>query len=56
MPWRPDPPELSAACDMLRQIYWREYGRGWREATQRVKEVLEREAEAVRDSEPSPST
>lgn len=43
---RPDPPEL-AACDVLRQIYWREYGRGWREATQRVKEVLEREAETI---------
>lgn len=44
---RPDPPELVAACDVLRQIYWREYGRGWREATQRVKEVLEREAETI---------
>ena len=45
--YRPDPPELAAAIDMLRQIYWREYGRGWKEAVQRVKVVLEQEALAV---------
>lgn len=38
-----DPPELQAGIEMLRSIYWREYGRGWREACQRVKEILERE-------------
>lgn len=43
----PDPPELANAIGMLRQIYWREYGRGWREANQRVREILEREAAAV---------
>lgn len=40
---RPDTPELAAACDLLREIYWREYGRGWQEAVQKVKDVLERE-------------
>ena len=40
---RGDTPELKAAIDMLRAIYWREYGRGWREACLRVKEILERE-------------
>ena len=41
MDFRPDPPELVRACDMLREIYWREYGRGWRDATEHVKRVLE---------------
>jgi len=36
-----DTPELKAAIEMLRQIYWREYGRGWREATAAIKRVLE---------------
>lgn len=43
---RPDTPELAAGVDMLRQIYWREYGRGWREAVSKVKEVLERDVPA----------
>ncbi len=39
---RPDPDELRAAIEMLRSIYWREYGRGWKDAVQSVKEILER--------------
>lgn len=38
---QPDPPELIKACDMLREIYWREYGRGWRAAVANVKNILE---------------
>ena len=41
---QPDSPELIKACDMLREIYWREYGRGWREAIAAVQKVLEQPA------------
>ena len=45
---QPDPPELINACNMLREIYWREYGRGWREACAHVKRVLEQQPIPVR--------
>ncbi len=40
----PDTPELEAGCDILREIYWREYGRGWREALESIKRILEQPA------------
>lgn len=42
--YRPDPPELARACDMLREIYWREYGRGFREAIANVQRILEQQS------------
>jgi hypothetical protein len=36
-----DPPELQAGIEMLRKIYWREYGRGWREACQHMGRILQ---------------
>jgi hypothetical protein len=51
MTLRPDPPELAKAIDTLRTIYWREYGRGWREAVENVKRVLEQHAKQVADGE-----
>ncbi len=51
MTLRPDPPELTKGIDMLRTIYWREYGRGWREAVENVKRVLEQHAKPVSDGE-----
>lgn len=52
--YRPDTPELAVAIDMLRQIYWREYGRGWKEAVQRVRAVLEQEAAAADGEQVAP--
>ena len=49
---RPDTPELARAIDMLRTIYWREYGRGWREAIENVKRVLEQPANECSGGEP----
>lgn len=46
-----DTPELAAAIGDLRAIYWREYGRGWREACQHIKEILEREAPPISSAE-----
>lgn len=48
---RPDPPELAKACDMLREIYWREYGRGWKAAIDGIKKGLEQQALIVNDGE-----
>lgn len=43
MTFPPDTPELTKACNMLREIYNREYGRGWRKAVAYVKCVLEQQ-------------
>ena len=50
---RPDTPELAKACEMLREIYWREYGRGWRDAVENIKRVLEQPAN---EAPPNPPT
>jgi hypothetical protein len=42
-PTLPDPPELARAIDALRQIYWREYGRGWKDAVANIQRVLTQE-------------
>ncbi len=36
----PDPPELVKAIETLREIYWREYGRGWRAAIEGIQKGL----------------
>lgn len=38
---RADPPELAKAIALLREIYWREYVRGWRAAIDVIKKGLE---------------
>ena len=40
---QPDPPEIAKACEILREIYWAEYCRGWREACAHIKRTLETE-------------
>ena len=41
----PDTSELTKACNMLRQIYNRKYGRGWREAVAHLKRILDKAAD-----------
>lgn len=36
---RKDVPELEAAFKLLRTIYWREYGRGWRKTIETIRSV-----------------
>jgi hypothetical protein len=38
---RADSPELARTINMLREIYWREYGRGWKAAIEGIKKGLE---------------
>ena len=52
----PDTPEISTACDMLRGIYWREYGRGWRDAFAYVKRILELPPPLETGSESAPDS
>lgn len=40
MTQRFDPPELQRAIDLLREIYWREFGRGWRAAIEGITKGL----------------
>lgn len=45
---RKDVPELEAAFNLLRQIYWREYGRGWREVIAKIRNTA---ADSAADGE-----
>lgn len=42
----PDPPELQKAIDLIREIYWNEYSRGYMDAKKRVLDVCE----SIRDN------
>lgn len=42
-----DTAELEAAVNLLRKIYWREHGRGWRKTIETIRNV------AADDGEPA---
>lgn len=51
---RKDVPELEAAFNLLRKIYWREYGRGWRTVIGTIRNVAADPGSSDHDGERTP--